>query len=85
MHFPSIPAVGLGARDGPAGRPADAGEAATPLSASAAAPPARLSVTAIETWLRDPYAIHARHILKLVALKPLDEATDAVRLRLAGA
>ncbi len=39
--------------------------------------PRRLSVTEIETWLRDPYAIHARHILKLVALKPLEEATDA--------
>ncbi len=39
--------------------------------------PRVLSVTAIETWLRDPYAIHARHILKLAALKPLDEATDA--------
>jgi ATP-dependent helicase/nuclease subunit B len=39
--------------------------------------PRRLSVTAIETWLRDPYAIHARHILKLEALRPLEEATDA--------
>ena len=39
--------------------------------------PRTLSVTAIETWLRDPYAIHARHILKLSALRPLDEATDA--------
>ena len=39
--------------------------------------PRRLSVTEIETWLRDPYAIHARHILKLVALRPLEEATDA--------
>jgi ATP-dependent helicase/nuclease subunit B len=39
--------------------------------------PRRLSVTEIETWLRDPYAIHARHILKLTALRPLDEATDA--------
>jgi ATP-dependent helicase/nuclease subunit B len=39
--------------------------------------PRRLSVTAIETWLRDPYAIHARHILKLEALPPLEEATDA--------
>ncbi len=34
-------------------------------------------MTEIETWLRDPYAIHARHILKLTALRPLDEATDA--------
>jgi ATP-dependent helicase/nuclease subunit B len=39
--------------------------------------PRRLSVTEIETWLRDPYAIHARHVLKLTSLRPLDEATDA--------
>ena len=39
--------------------------------------PRQLSVTWIETWLRDPYAIHARFILKLRALQPLDEATDA--------
>lgn len=39
--------------------------------------PRQLSVTAIETWLRDPYAIHARYILKLPVLKPLEEATDA--------
>jgi ATP-dependent helicase/nuclease subunit B len=39
--------------------------------------PRRLSVTAIETWLRDPYAIYARYILKLEALRPLEEATDA--------
>jgi ATP-dependent helicase/nuclease subunit B len=29
-------------------------------------------VTAIETWMRDPYALYARHILKLNALEPLD-------------
>jgi ATP-dependent helicase/nuclease subunit B len=39
--------------------------------------PRRLSVTEVETWLRDPYAIHARHVLKLAKLRPLDEATDA--------
>jgi ATP-dependent helicase/nuclease subunit B len=39
--------------------------------------PRTLSVTEIETWLADPYAIHARHVLKLRALKPLEEATDA--------
>ena len=36
--------------------------------------PRRLSVTEIETWLRDPYAIYARHVLKLEPLKALDEA-----------
>ncbi len=55
---------------------------AIPVSAPRPNPPVsrrprRLSVTEIETWLRDPYAIYARHILKLDALKPLDEATDA--------
>ena len=39
--------------------------------------PRRLSVTEIETWLRDPYAIHARHVLKLRPLDPLDQETDA--------
>ncbi len=41
--------------------------------------PRSLSVTEIETWLRDPYAIHARHILGLRALDPLDEPADAAR------
>ncbi|MEO9189097.1 MAG: double-strand break repair protein AddB [Acetobacteraceae bacterium] len=39
--------------------------------------PRQLSVTAIETWLRDPYAIHARHILRLVPLAEIEQDTDA--------
>ncbi len=34
--------------------------------------PRRLSVTQVETWLADPYAIYARHILGLRALDELD-------------
>jgi ATP-dependent helicase/nuclease subunit B len=34
--------------------------------------PRQLSVTEIETWMRDPYAIYAKHVLKLAALEPLD-------------
>ena len=37
-----------------------------------AARPRRLSVTQIETWMRDPYAIYARHILGLRALDTLE-------------
>src|SRR5262245_50134578 len=34
--------------------------------------PRELSVTRVETWMRDPYSIYARHILKLRPLDPLD-------------
>ncbi len=39
--------------------------------------PRRLSVTEIETWLRDPYAIYAKHVLRLRALNPLEQSADA--------
>lgn len=38
--------------------------------------PRRLSVTEIDLWLRDPYAIYARHVLGLRALPALEEAAD---------
>jgi len=34
--------------------------------------PQRLSVTEVETWIRDPYAIYARRVLGLDPLDPLD-------------
>ena len=39
--------------------------------------PLRLSVTAIEDWLRDPYTIYAKHILRLDPLDPVDMPLSA--------
>ncbi len=39
--------------------------------------PRRLAVTQIEIWLRDPYAIYARHILRLRPLDALEPEADA--------
>jgi ATP-dependent helicase/nuclease subunit B len=39
--------------------------------------PLRLSVTAIEDWLRDPYTIYARHILRLAPLDHVDMPLSA--------
>lgn len=54
----------------------------TPCDAPAPIPPVevrprRLSVTEIETWMRDPYALYARKILGLRALDPIDEDPSA--------
>ncbi len=39
--------------------------------------PRKLSVTQIETWIRDPYAFYAKHILSLNPLNPLEIRVQA--------
>jgi ATP-dependent helicase/nuclease subunit B len=43
----------------------------------AEARPRQLSVTQVETWMRDPYAVFARHVLGLDRLDPLDADPSA--------
>ena len=52
-------------------------DAHRPMAAPAPTPPVdarprRLSVTRVETWIRDPYGIYARHVLGLRPLDPLE-------------
>ena len=56
--------------------------AVEPLAPPAPKPPVekrprRLAATTIETWVRDPYAVYAKHILRLRALDPIDSDPDA--------
>jgi ATP-dependent helicase/nuclease subunit B len=39
--------------------------------------PRELPVTGVETWLRDPYAVYARYVLKLRMLERPDEPVEA--------
>ncbi|WP_207461429.1 double-strand break repair protein AddB [Azospirillum sp. SYSU D00513] len=48
-------------------RPIPAPEPRPPVAAR----PRKLSVTQVETWMRDPYAIYARHVLRLGRLDPI--------------
>ncbi len=39
--------------------------------------PLKLSATEIETWIRDPYSIYAKHVLKLRKLKEIEEDEES--------
>ncbi len=65
----------LDALDRPAeqARPIDPPRPTPPVEAR----PRTLPVTRIETWIRDPYAVYARHVLGLKPLDPLDQEPGA--------
>jgi ATP-dependent helicase/nuclease subunit B len=65
LDRPAAPWPDMAALEPPAPRP------------PVAARPRELSVTQIETWMRDPYAIYAREVLQLHALDPLDADAGA--------
>lgn len=59
----------------------DDGRPATPIVRPEPRPPVEsrptsLSVTEIETWIRDPYALYARRILRLAPVEPLGSRPD---------
>jgi len=63
----------------------DVPERRRPLPPVAPRPPVKarpreLPVTQIEMWMRDPYAVYARYILRLRALKELDAEPGAAEL-----
>jgi ATP-dependent helicase/nuclease subunit B len=62
-------ALAMPARVQPAAKP----QPRPPLAAR----PRKLSVTAIESWFANPYAIYAKHILRLDPLRGLHETADA--------
>lgn len=69
-----VPAAWHAALDRPAVvRPGSAPQPRPPVAVR----PRRLSVTRIETWLRDPYSIYARSILNLKRLDDLDTDPSA--------
>lgn len=60
----------------------DRAQEATPIERPRPTPPIenrpqKLPITAIETWLKDPYSVYARYILKLKTLDPLEKDADA--------
>lgn len=54
-------------------QPCDAPKPAPPADAR----PRQLSVTSIEKWIRDPYSIYARYVLRLSPLDPIDADASA--------
>ncbi len=65
-------ALGLGEPEGTA-TPCERPRAAPPVATR----PRRLSVTEVETLIRDPYAIYAKHVLRLYPLASLVPEPDA--------
>src|SRR5690606_22972769 len=50
-------------------RPVDPPEARPPIAAR----PRKLSASRVAEWVRDPYGLYARRVLKLKPLEPLDK------------